>query len=69
VSRTLALASLVFLAFASGVLVWEGLATGVGPRHALARGDVWRARFRFTLGMIVLAMVLWIASGLLTRAW
>lgn len=62
-------AILVFLALASSALVWEGLATGVGHgRRSLAGRDLWRVRFRFTIGVIVFAIVLWIAFGLVTHA-
>lgn len=68
-SRVLVIAILVFVALASSVLVWEGLATGIGHAHALAGRDLWRVRFRFTVGVIVFAIVLWIAFGIVTRAW
>lgn len=68
-SRVLVIATLLFLALASSVLVWEGLATGVVHGRALARRALWRVRFRFTVGVIVFAIVLWIAFGMLTRAW
>jgi hypothetical protein len=69
VSRVLVIATLLFLAFASSVLVWEGLATGVLHGRALARSDLRRVRFRFTVGVIGFAIVFWIALGILTRAW
>ena len=61
-------AILVFLAVASSVLVWDGLATGLAHGHELAHGELWRARLRFTTGVFVLAMVLWTGLGLLTHA-
>ena len=65
----LIIATLLFLAFASSVLVWEGLATGIVHGRGLARRELRRVRFRFTVGVIVLAIVLWIALGIRTRAW
>ena len=68
-SRVLVVATLLFLALASSVLVWEGLATGVVHGGALPRAERRRVRFRFTVGALVFGAVLWIALGLLTRAW
>lgn len=68
-SRVLIIATLLFLALASSVLVWDGLATGLVHAHELERKDLRSARFRFTAGVLVLALVLWIALGMLTRAW
>ena len=68
-SGVLILAILGFLAVASSVLMWEGLSTGVGRGTTLARRDLRRVRIRFTIGVIVFALVLWIAFGLVTRAW
>jgi hypothetical protein len=69
VSRLLVIAALVFLAFASSVLVWDGFATGVLHGRSLARSDLRRVRFRFTVGVIVFGIVFWIALGILTHAW
>jgi hypothetical protein len=69
VSRILVAAILVFVGFASGVLLWESLAIGVGHRHAYVGREVWRTRAQLTLGVIGIAIVLWIAFGVLTRAW
>lgn len=68
-SRVLLISILVFLAVASSVLVWEGLAMGMGRASAPAGRDLWRVRLRFAVGVIVFALVLWIAFGLVTRAW
>ncbi len=68
-ARLLVIAMLLFLAFASSVLVWEGLATGVVHGRALPRGQRRRVRFRFTVGVVVFGVVLWIALGILTHAW
>ncbi len=67
--RVLVIGTFVFLALASSVLVWEGLATGMGHGRALAGRALWRVRFRFTVGVIVFAIVLWIAFGIVTHAW
>jgi len=69
VSRILVIATLAFLALASSVLVWDGLAMGVGHGRGFAPRDLRRVRFRFTVGVVVFAVVLWMAFGLLTRAW
>ena len=68
-SRLLVVAMLLFLAFASSVLVWEGLATGIAHAGALPRDQRRRVRFRFTVGIVVFGLVLWIALGILTHAW
>lgn len=68
-SRLLVIATLLFLAFASSVLVYEELAAGVLHGRSLARSELRRVRFRFTIGVIVFAIVLWITLGILTRAW
>lgn len=68
-SRILVAAILVFVAIASGVLLWEALAVGVAPRHQETGRGLRRARARLAVGVIGLAIVLWIALGMLTRAW
>ena len=69
VSRVLVIALLLFLGLASSLLVWDGLAIGLAHGPELDRGELRRARVRFTTGVLVLAAVLWIALGMLTRAW
>ncbi len=59
---------LVFVGIASGVLLWEGLAVGVAHRHTETGRELRRARARLAIGAIGLAIVLWIAFGILTRA-
>jgi hypothetical protein len=68
-SLVLATALLVFVGVASGVLVWDGLATGLGKRAAAAGVRVWRARLRFAIGVVGFGLALWFALGLLNRAW
>lgn len=68
VSRILAAAVLAFVGIASGVLLWEGLAASAAP-GPVAAGERWRSRARIAVGVTGLALVLWIAFGLLTRAW
>ncbi len=68
-SRILVTAILVFVGIASGVLLWESLAVGVAHRHAYVGREVWRTRAQLAVGVIGIAIVLWIAFGLLTRAW
>jgi hypothetical protein len=67
-SIVLGTAILVFVAVVSGLLVWEGLATGLGKRGA-ARAPVWRTRLRFAIGVLGFALALWAALGLLSHAW
>jgi hypothetical protein len=69
VSRILVAAVLAFVGIASGVLLWEGLAVGATHGPAVAGRERWRARARIAVGVTGLAIVLWIAFGLLTRAW
>ncbi len=66
-SRILVTAILAFVGIASGVLLWEGLAVGVTHGHAEPGREPWRARTRIVVGVTGLAIVLWIAFGLLTR--
>lgn len=67
-SRFLVIAILAFVGAASGVLLWDGLAEGVvhapGGRHG-----VHGAGARLAVGAIGVAIVIWIASGILMRAW
>jgi hypothetical protein len=67
-SIVLGAAILVFVGIASGVLIWEGLASGLGRRTA-AGAPGWRVRIRFAIGVLGFGLALWIALGLLTRAW
>ncbi len=60
---------LTFVGIASGVLLWEGLE--LRPVHG-PRGsghELRHARARLAAGAVGLAIVIWIASGILTRAW
>jgi hypothetical protein len=67
-STALMIGILVFVAVASGVLLWEGLAARAAEGHAGTGRDLRRARARLAVGAIGIAIVLWIALGLLTRA-
>ncbi|HSN91364.1 MAG TPA: hypothetical protein VLS93_09055 [Anaeromyxobacteraceae bacterium] len=67
-STLLAAALLVFVAVASGVLVWEGLATGLGQR-APEGAPRWRVRLRFAVGVLGFGLALWLGLGLLSHAW
>lgn len=67
-SQVLAVAILVFVAIGSGVLVWDGLAAGVGRHAAGSTSEIRRARARLAAGVLGLALVLWVALGLLTHA-
>jgi len=68
VSQILAVGILVFVAIGSGVLAWDGFAAGVGRERAEAAREVRRARVRLATGVVGLAVVLWIALGMLTHA-
>lgn len=68
-SRILVAAALAFVGITSGVLLWEGLAYGAPHGLAEAVRERRRARARIAVGVTGLAIVLWIAFGLLTRAW
>jgi hypothetical protein len=67
-SIVLVTAILVFVGTASAVLIWDGLATGLGKGAAPGRPR-WRARLRFGIGVLGFALALWVALGLLSRAW
>ncbi len=68
-SRMLVAAILVFVAIASGVLLWEGLAVAATHGHPGMDREVRRARARAVVGVLGLAIVLWIGLGIITRAW
>lgn len=65
----LAAGILGFLLIASGVLVWDGLAAGFGAGRATSSAELRRARTRFAVGVIAFAVTLWLALGMLSRAW
>jgi hypothetical protein len=64
----LLVALLAFMALASGVLMWDGLAAAVGHARELDAGELRRARLRLAAGAAGVAVVLWLAFGLVTRA-
>lgn len=68
-SVVLVTALLTFVGIVSGVLVWEGLATGLGRKAAAPGTPVWRARVRFAIGVLGFGLALWAALGLLSHAW
>lgn len=67
-STILVAAILAFVAIASGVLLWEGLAVAAHGHPGTDR-EARRARARVAVGVIGLAIVLWIGLGILTHAW
>lgn len=67
-SKILVIALLAFVGIASGTLLWEGLALGVVQRHG-GVGEHRHARAMLAVGAIGVAIVLWIAFGILTHAW
>ncbi len=61
----LAVAIVVFLGVVSAVLVFDGLAAGLGgPADGRQRR---RARLRFTVGVLGVALALWVGLGMLTH--
>jgi hypothetical protein len=66
-STALVIGILAFVAVASGVLLWEGLAARAAAGQAEAGRDLRRARARLAVGAIGIAIVVWIALGILTR--
>lgn len=68
-SRILVAAILAFVGIASGVLLWEGLAIATAHGRAGPDAEVRRARARVAVGVLGLAIVLWIALGIITHAW
>jgi hypothetical protein len=69
VSGILGAAILAFVGIASGVLLWEGLAVATAHGHAGPDREVRRARARMAVGVLGLAIVLWIGLGIITHAW
>ena len=67
-SRILALAMAAFLLIASGVLLWEGLASTMMREHPTVSREVRDARLRLAIGFVGFAIALWIGLGMLTRA-
>lgn len=68
-SRIIVAALLAFVGIASGVLLWEGLAVGLAHGRGVAHRELRRARARLAVGAVGLAIVIWIAFGILTHAW
>ena len=66
-SRILALAMAAFLLIASGVLLWEGLASTMMREHPKVSREVRDARLRLAIGLVGFAIALWIRLGMLTR--
>jgi len=67
-SQILLFGLLLFLLVGSGVLVWDGLATGYGHGRAAAMGRAEHARARLAAGIVGFAIAAWIALGMLTHA-
>jgi hypothetical protein len=62
-------AILAFVASASAIMVWDALAQGVG-RSSLATGAERRRRIaEIVVGVLGIAIALWLALGMLSRAW
>ncbi len=67
-SRVLAGAIAAFVVIASGFLLWEGLAGSMARRQPAAGRELRDVRLRLVVGMIGIAVALWIALGMLTHA-
>lgn len=69
-SSILALGIVAFVAIASAMLMWNGLAAEFAKGRAGARARLLHgARARLLIGVLGFALALWLALGLLTRAW
>ncbi|MGB8932121.1 MAG: hypothetical protein WCC48_12835 [Anaeromyxobacteraceae bacterium] len=68
-SQFIVILLLLFLLVGSGVLMWDGLATGFGHGRAAALHGTDHARARLAVGIVGFAIVAWIALGVLTHAW
>jgi hypothetical protein len=68
VGTVLVAGCLLFVGVVSGALLWEGLALGLAHGPAIGPHARARARARIAFGAIGLALVVWIATGLLTHA-
>lgn len=67
-SKILVIALLAFVGIASGALLWEGLALAA-QRHGGTGREGRHPRAMLAVGVIGVAIVLWIAFGILTHAW
>jgi hypothetical protein len=56
-----------FLLIASGVLLWEGLASTMMREHPKVSREVRDAPLRLAIGFVGFAIALWIRLGMLTR--
>ncbi len=66
-SVVLAAGILLFVALASVILVWDGLAAELSP----ARGDTrprWKSRLRLAVGVLGFSLAVWLGLGMLTHA-
>ncbi len=66
-TSVLGLGLLAFVAIASALLLWDGLAARVAAPPG-ARHETWRARAEIAVGVIGFAAALWVALGLVTHA-
>ena len=67
-SRILAFAVLAFMALASGLLLWDGLATEFRRDRENAGRALRNARLRVAVGVLGLAIACWIGLGMITHA-
>ncbi|BDG02285.1 hypothetical protein [Anaeromyxobacter oryzae] len=68
-SRILAGAIAVFVVIASAVLLWDGLAGSMAAHRPAAGRELRAVRLRLVVGVIGIAVALWMALGMLTHAW
>lgn len=67
-TTALTIGILAFVAVASGVLLWEGLAARAAHGQPGTGRDLRWTRARLAVGAIGVAILLWVALGILTRA-
>ena len=65
--RILALAIVAFVAVASGLLIWDGLAAEFASERAKPR-EVWKTRARLAVGIVGFGVAVWVGLGMLTHA-
>lgn len=67
-NKVLLAAILLFVGATSAVLMWNGLATEFA-RGGATRREMRSGRARFVVGVVGVAVAIWIALGMLTHAW
>jgi hypothetical protein len=60
---------LAFVAAASALMTWDALAHGIGRRPLATDAERWRTVAELAVGVLGLSIALWLALGMLARAW